>query len=151
MWSYWIGRSMHSQGRLLLSNTAGIAGFKLHALFRHPEFALPILNTRAAVLPSPQGLQLSKWGSKNMFFWDVLGNCSVFLATSMFSSQLQAFLGNCADIVATARSDLAMAGSRRAVRESTWINMAWRWLEWVKMNSNAIKICRNGLLWIKME
>ena len=36
---------------------AGIAGFELHALFRHPETALPIRNRRAAVLPSPEGLQ----------------------------------------------------------------------------------------------
>ena len=59
---------MHSQGRLLLSNTAGIAGFELHALFRHPEIALPIVHRRAAVLPSPEGLQLSKGSTKKMFF-----------------------------------------------------------------------------------
>ena len=87
---------MHSQGRLLLSNTAGIAGFKLHALFRHPEIALPILNTRAAVLPSPQGLQLSKWGSKNMFF-------ETFLAIAVFSWQRQRFLLNFKLFLAIAR------------------------------------------------
>ena len=38
---------------------AGIAGFELHALFRHPENVLPIRNKRAAVLPSPEGLQLN--------------------------------------------------------------------------------------------
>ena len=38
---------------------AGIAGFELHALFRHPETALPIRDRRAAVLPSPEGLQFA--------------------------------------------------------------------------------------------
>ena len=36
---------------------AGIADFELHALFRRPEIAVPIKNRRAAVLPSPEGLQ----------------------------------------------------------------------------------------------
>ena len=36
---------------------AGIADCELHALFRRPEIAVPIKNRRAAVLPSPEGLQ----------------------------------------------------------------------------------------------
>ena len=38
---------------------AGIADCELHALFRRPEIAVPIKNRRAAVLPSPEGLQLN--------------------------------------------------------------------------------------------
>ena len=36
---------------------AGIADCELHALFRRHEIAVPIKNKRAAVLPSPEGLQ----------------------------------------------------------------------------------------------
>ena len=36
---------------------AGIAGLELHAWFRQPETVSPIKNRRAAVLPSPEGLQ----------------------------------------------------------------------------------------------
>ena len=36
---------------------AGIADCELRALFRRPGIALPIKNRRAAVLPSPEGLQ----------------------------------------------------------------------------------------------
>jgi len=36
---------------------AGIADCEVHALFRRPEIAVPIKNRRAAVLPSPEGLQ----------------------------------------------------------------------------------------------
>ena len=35
----------------------GVADFELHVFFRRPETALPIKNKRAAVLPSPEGLQ----------------------------------------------------------------------------------------------
>ena len=38
---------------------AGIADCELHALFRRLEIAVPIENRRAAVLPSPEGLQLN--------------------------------------------------------------------------------------------
>ena len=39
---------------------AGIADCELHALFRRPEIAVPIENSRAAVLPLPEGLQLEE-------------------------------------------------------------------------------------------
>ena len=36
---------------------AGVADCELRALFPRPEIAVPIKNKRAAVLPSPEGLQ----------------------------------------------------------------------------------------------
>ena len=38
---------------------AGIADCELHVLFRRPEIAVRLKNRRAAVLPSPEGLQFA--------------------------------------------------------------------------------------------